>query len=461
MSAADAYARTGRFAEHVGVVVDRAIDPITGLPVLVYRFSGSPVAHARSLDPDDVWRILDEGTDDAGTYLVTHVVSGAEPLTSRPASLDVYVAARAFEVIAGAARLGVVHGDLGVERIFRRVDDVWIEGYGVPWDALGSEAAAAGAGAAGAVALADDARRLARSMLELPGHALSEAAIDVLRRTVEDGDAAAASAALHDAGAHEPGAQERAPAAAGPVLADDPQRAAPGAADIRLPDASARATPRPPRNAAPEAFAHVRIESAPDLPPTPARGRDPVPVTLPASTAPPTATPARTSGARFSKTLPPDVTYRSGDEIRPGRTVGDRVEAAVGSVRDRRRVWLVGLLVVAALALALVTVWGQRAGDRASDPAPASGAASGSASYAVDVFVSPARLPPVSLVVVSSPPGSSHGAGTTIRSVPDRITLDRAGTWQLQGGFDGRRSEIVTLVVPGDTAITLSFTDAP
>jgi hypothetical protein len=67
----------------------------------------------------------------------------------------------------------------------------------------------------------------------------------------------------------------------------------------------------------------------------------------------------------------------------------------------------------------------------------------------------------VSLVVVASPPGSRHGAGTVIRTVPDKVVLDREGTWQLQGLFDGRRSAIVTIVVPRDQTVVLPFADTP
>ena len=455
VSAPDAYTRSGRFAERGDVVVDRAIDPITGLPVLVYRFPGAPVSAASAIDADDVWRVLEHGVDDRGGYLVTDVIEGAVSIEARAASLDDHAAERAFDAVAAASSLGVVHGDLGAHRLYRRGADVWIEGYGVPWASATPQ---------------DDARSLARSLLEQRGHALTDPAIAALRRASEDGDATAAARslrALADTTTAGPAAREPAPPRHAPSLPVVPAR--PSTPASPLVPHEHDTTPRPQRNAASPEFARVHIEAVPDAetatppsvkpPGTPyvapdAPGPKPMRAALDAVAAAPSARAAADAGPRFSKAPPPDVTYRSGAFALPERDGPARVAAVVASVRDRRRVWLVGLLVVAAMALALVTVMGREA-------SPASEAIGSGGSYVIDVRVEPASLPPVSLVIVSSPSGSRHAPNTIIRTVPDKVVLDREGTWQLQGRFDGRRSQIVTIAVPRDQLVVLPFTDTP
>jgi hypothetical protein len=478
VSAPDSYARTARYAERGGVVTDRAVDPITGLPVLVYRFPGESVPGADAIAADEVWHVLDRGVDERGGYLVSTVVEAAVPIEAQPASLDDHAAARAFAAVAAAADAGVVHGDLGAHRIHRRGAQTWIEGYGVPWSADAT--------------LAEDARALARGLLALPGHGLSAAAVRVLRSAVRDGDAGAAADALRDVASDdredEPEASPAAPA---------PGRAAGSPfGEVMLPvlprSSSARA--RTARDDAIEAFNEVRIGGGPeggasgpgDSPgggdPASEAPPDPRPATRPMASGPVVRTPAATSpkpswtetlgstraagarprttggtaggGPRFSKTPPPEVTYRPGDEARRSADPPVRASAVATSAPDRRRLWLLGLLVVASIALALMLVWGGR-----DAGGPETVGAGGS--YPVVVRVTPERLPPVSLVVVSSPPGSQYAAGTVIRSVPDRIVLDREGTWQLQGRFEGRHSSVVTVVVPTDVPVVLPFADVP
>jgi hypothetical protein len=455
VSAPDAYTRSGRFAERGDVVVDRAVDPITGLPVLVYRFAGTPVSAARSIDSDDVWRVLEHGVDDRGGYLVTDVIEGAASIEARPAALDDHGAERAFAAAAAAASRGVVHGDLGAHRLYRRGADVWIEGYGVPWTDGTPQ---------------DDARSLARSLLALRGHVLTGPAVAALQRASEDGDAAAAAKSLRAAGRArktDPAAREPAPPPDARSLPDAPAQPHPPASPGT--PLGEGATPRPQRNAASAEFDRVRVGAVPDgEAATPGSGAAPgspyvapdFPGPAPMRAAPDAVAPspagraAADPGPRFSKAPPPDVTYRSGAFAPPERDGPARVAAVVASVRDRRRVWLLGLLVVAAMALALVTVMGREA-------SPAREAIGSGGSYVVDVRVEPASLPPVSLVIVASPPGSQHAPNTVIRTVPDKVVLDREGTWQLQGRFDGRRSQIVTIAVPRDQLVVLPFTDTP
>jgi hypothetical protein len=60
--------------------------------------------------------------------------------------------------------------------------------------------------------------------------------------------------------------------------------------------------------------------------------------------------------------------------------------------------------------------------------------------HVVDVRIDPAGLPPVSLVVVESPPGSRLPPGTVVGSVPSKVLLDRDGVWRFEARFGGTSS---------------------
>jgi hypothetical protein len=435
VSGLESYTRLHRVADHGAVTVDRGLDPVTGLPVLLYRFPGDPTPGADELDHDGIWRVLDEGSEDGDGFLVTQVVEQAIALEKRPASLDDASAAAALAVVAVAAAAGVPHGDLGVHRVYRRGASVWVEGYGVPWADATPE---------------DDVRALARSMLALGGHALSPRAVAGLEAVAGDGDPAHFERAL--------AAPEPAPDEAGPADAED-------GADVPVSEPTGVT---PVRNAAPPDFDDVRIATdtpAPDAPaPDPLTPDTAAPDAATTGAAAPTPTSARREGsarvsarpskaarATFSKRPPPDVTYRHApDTWMPERVLTVPVEAMVGAVRDRRRVWLLAALVVAAVALVLLTTLGR--------PAGGSDTGVGTAGvFVLDVRLAPERHPPASLVVVSSPSGSQFTPGTVLGSVPRRVALDRDGTWQFQARFQDRRSDLVTVVIPETTAVTLTF----
>jgi hypothetical protein len=461
VSPASAYARVSRFAQHGDVTVDRALDPVTGLPVLVYRFPGAPVAGLEALDPEEVWHALEAGLDDAGAFLVTNVVDGAVSLAARPSALDDFTLERAFAALATATAAGIGHGDLEAHRVYRRGAHVWIEGYGVPW----SDATPV-----------DDARQLARSLLALAGHGLSAQAKSALAGAAEDGDTATLLASLRRPAAPvaRPAAPTVAPLAA--AVAEPPADVPPPEVEpvipVSIPIVPAPSPARAERNAASEGFHEVRLaprdapadrteavveigRGAADAPAFAGEGDERGDGSPPATPVLATTPDAPAPRPRFSKAPPPDVRYRSGGDRPVATATPPRPLGSTEAGRDRRRVWLLGLLVVGAVLLALLTVFGRR------PPAPPIVGANGVATYVVDVRVTPERLPPVSLVVVASPPGSQHAAGTVIRTVPDRVVLDAAGTWRLQGRFDGRASAVVSVVVPGEASIVLPFPENP
>ena len=75
----------------------------------------------------------------------------------------------------------------------------------------------------------------------------------------------------------------------------------------------------------------------------------------------------------------------------------------------------------------------------------------------LDVTLRPAGHPPAALVVVQAPPGSRHGPGSVLGSVPSRVVVDRSGEWRFEAQFARRRSGAVAIVVPDQRAVTLDF----
>jgi hypothetical protein len=503
MNRTSRFARTGTPVRQGPADVVRALDPVTGLPVRLYRFAGDPVPGAEALDHPHVYRVLEAGSDDEGGFVVAHLVDGATDVASRGELLDDATAVAATAALASAARQGVAHGDMGAHRVHRRGHDVWLEGYGVPWSEADS---------------ADDAVRLAESLAATGGNALSPPVLQALEEAAESGTdaeplaravAAAAgrrtrrreSATIDDlylqAGpdpdAERP-AHEAAPAReeAGPVAIDGPREAeralharrppsdvpAPHA-DEPSPDERAPQASQAPRDepAVPRGPSRGPPPAAPDAPAASQERRPAVPPWLRRQEAGP-ATPAsgtiagqtrtrqtgepRAAGeprARptggFSKQPPPDVSYRSGAMPEQPARAGTATGALPAAQRQRRRTWLLAALLVLALLLAIITAIARR-------PVPPPLEAGGPiTSIVVDVRLEPATLPPASLVVVASPPGSRLAAGSEYGTVPRRVVFDAEGTWQIQGRFQGRLSEVATFMLPAERDVVLRFPTGP
>jgi hypothetical protein len=109
----------------------------------------------------------------------------------------------------------------------------------------------------------------------------------------------------------------------------------------------------------------------------------------------------------------------------------------------------IALLIASATWVGLAS-WG----GRAAPSGRPSGAVSG---HVVEVTVVPPGQPPVGLVVVASPPGSSLAVGSVIASVPGKVWLDVAGRWRFEARFGEGRSPTVELVAPFERALQLAF----
>jgi hypothetical protein len=143
---------------------------------------------------------------------------------------------------------------------------------------------------------------------------------------------------------------------------------------------------------------------------------------------------------------------------RPGKTEPpaprERTEGAAGDLAERRRrLGMIGVLLASVVILALLAIYGPRGG---GIPASASREAT---VYVVEVFTAPEGLPPVTIHLVSSPPGSSLARGDRLGTAPRHLALDRAGAWEFQGSLQDRRSEVVEIRVPEERSLTLVVPD--
>jgi len=354
-------------AEVARVEQERVTDPVTGLPVMRYRFAGPPTLRPGMVAPAGAWRVLRVEERDGRTTLDLETAAGAEPLDGHPHAVDDAVVEAALTTLRLARACGAVHGDLGPRRLWRRGTQVWIEGYGVRWRADADAPR--------------DARDLAAGLLHLPGTRLSAAGRARLEAIRDSGDVDA--------------------------VADPPP-----APSVAVPAAATAATGAPP--IPDEDAAAMRVVRGPPPGSLVRRGG-----TGPAALVARVAQQWWAGGPRAG--LPPEVRLRLA----------------------------IALLIASATWVGLAS-WSDR-GPPSRRPSAAV------AGHVVDVTVVPPGQPPVGLVVVASPPGSSLAVGSVIASVPGKVWLDLAGRWRFEARFGERRSPTVELVVPFERALQLAF----
>jgi len=388
-----------RTAGSARVERERVTDSVTGLPVLRYRFAGPPTLRPGMAAPSGAWRVLRVDERDGHTTLDLETAAGAEPLDLRPAGIDDGVVEAALVTLDRARTCGAVHGDLGPQRLWRRGEHVWVEGYGVRWrDGADAET---------------DARDLASGLLRLAGTRLSPATRARLGAILERGDVNATAASRSDA--------------APSTLEADAVRS-----EVDLDDKAWRLVRGPPPGA------RVR------------RGGAGMRATVTVA-----AREWATRIARTSVSLGGEVasaTRRLATRLLPPlpRASGTTARADGGLDPSLRRVLAVALLAGSLVWFGLSS-WDDRVGaTRAVSPPPTAG-------HVVDVSVDPEGQPPVSLVVLASPPGSRFAPGAVIASVPSKVWLDLDGRWRFEARFGERHSPAVDLILPFERVLRLAF----
>jgi serine/threonine protein kinase len=127
------YQRQKLYSERSGVKTYEGLDPLTGLPVLLYEFAGKPDPALGDLESENIPGILETAQDNGQGQVVVAYSKGYSP-ARKPlelASSDFVL--EGAKSLADAARAGVIHGDIRPERFLVSGDHVLIEGFGIPW----------------------------------------------------------------------------------------------------------------------------------------------------------------------------------------------------------------------------------------------------------------------------------------------------------------------------------------
>lgn len=455
MTDAGRFERGEQYSAAHGVVTHRGVDPITGLDVLIYDFPGRPTMSEGPPVSDHLLKVLQADVREvdgrARGRLVVAYPSGATLLAPGESVVDDRFVLSALEGLRDAQARGLVHGDLTQSRILYSYGEVAIEGYGVPW-----HLAKGTTGDAKALAHADVVG-LAKGLLALAASDLSVEVASALK--------AAASTATSP-----PMTSDRLYGIVKRLAGGAVKVPASGFTELTLPTVPVPRKSAPEPSEAPAQRPRSGPTTAPERPPAAAQGQalrqqrkaepkptplDPEPITLvsdPGLTPPRPVSP-KDSSPGFVKALPPGAKYRHGNLEEGPRPAPIRMDGQESLGRVSRRAWrgpalLLLMLLVAGFA-AYLTLLNQNSAD---DPVT-----SAFENYLVEVSVMPANLPPVQLVVDQSPAGSDSTPGTVMAAVPRSVTFDAAGRWVVHGRFQGRETPPVTLNVPQDTAITLTF----
>ena len=501
------------FQEKGDVTSYLGVDPVTGLPVLIYRFADAASPQLARLDSEHLPRLLAWRDDDTGGIMVVSWSSALVPVSGQPLdNLQLLDSARALN---DAAAAGVAHGDLSPDRFFLAGDSIVIEGFGVPWTGQPT-------------APQDDVTAWARSIRQL-GHK-GNPGVGRLLDDIEAGadvqpaelfsrltDLLLRSDPVEAEPAMEPTAPQPAPdpsESAGDLLerswddfaGQDEQylaftgtaSQAPEVEDLELNFSADADDPAETATEAPETAVFIpsstysserlaaRDGPEDDTATTPAATEPPQPdpediddptdpepqeVLQPDSRPPaPLSLPAGGSSS-YLKSLdggtPPSRTARSvGVTGQSGVTNGGKPRTAAPEQdwepepsvqRGSRRIIMITVLAVLTVVLVtLLLVLRQR--DVNQVPA----GVSAGVTYMVDVLVDPDNVPPVNLFVLQSPSGSQFAPNTALGTAPrTRLALDVEGVWVFEGRFQGRRSEPVTIRIPEDRSSTVTIVIPP
>lgn len=496
MDQAGRFQRNQQLRTDGGIVTNLGVDVVTGLAVLIYDFPGQPLRRQGGADIDGIPTVLAAyGEDNRGTLVVAQP-SDATLIAPGEAVVDDRFVLQALTTLRDAASRGLVHGDLHAGRFLWADKRLYLEGYGVPWKPDLPPAPAGGSITAGkelTAALRADLRNAAAALLELGVKGISGEVAAALRSAAGPSSTTDATG-LQAIVRRLAGGAVKVPSAGFTEIvlpvASTPEAEQEAVSDLdsleftpvpRAPVANVDYDPHDvvgALGAAPSVSAtRTDLRVDPDLlvpPPARAPAADPKPEARPGAQAQepdpitlhsdPGAgvlrTPVserRAAETGFVKDLPPGATYRAGsldDSLRPAPIrIDDDDDADV-----RRRTWRgPALLLLLLLALALASFLALRA-QRNSGLSQVDAVA---VRHLVDVRVVPGNLPPVSLIVDRSPDGSSYSPGTIIGSVPRRVSFDAKGEWVLHAQFQGRSSERVTLRVPEESVVVLTFPDVP
>jgi hypothetical protein len=469
------YQRVAPFAEHRGVATFEGVDPLTGLPVLIYEFEGKPAANLKQLESENIPGLLEVAIEGVKGQVIVAYSKRYRPLSQPIQIAKPSLIIEGARALKDAAVAGVIHGDIRPERFLATADHVLIEGFGIPWLPAVSPYYPAGE----VPSQAADIYAWAKSVLSLTSGDIPAAySAPINRCLLEKPESRPSAQDLFEVVSEIKGTSKSfadielsvasVPAAA-PVTTkavvvnpSPPSKTNDDfAIDFDIPGddiASALESP-PPFKPSRRDFGISEEEPKPDF-----RGAN-----TSSSKAAETFSrkPSSETKQTFVKNLPPGATYRAGDTNKAASKAVPFLEASGKaeetskpgmSITTRRIIML--LLVVFLLAV-LGAIWAfVRQGVNTFTPEVTS-----PVGFLVEMQIEPSNLPPVEVYVVASPAGSRYSAGSIVGIyAPGRkqqLVLDKEGLWQLQGRFQDRVSEVVSLQLPEQRSFIITIPEPP
>ena len=438
------------FATSGSVKTFEGVDPLTGLPVLIYRFPARPTLAVGDLDSENIPGVLASAWDGEGRLVVAYSREYAPLKGPLPVDTLMPLALGSARALLDAAEAGVVHGDIRPERFLVAGRDLLLEGYGVVWDAP-SEAYRAPELGDGPPSPAGDVYAWAGALRDALGGGIPERLEQLFTHCLSvDPEDRPSAEAIHRG--LELQVESLARAAVASVAAYAGENAGSPSSSL----------PSPPESGAqaPEDTEPILIQTGSGTPST--QPGSPAVYKGASETVNGTGgekKPARAEGGEevFVRDLPPGGVYRAGTEegARPPAPFEPPPDIILEDERrgGRRLILLVALLVGAAL-LAVLAFLGRDTG--VAEPRSAA-----APTYALRVSVEPRNIANAVLLAIVSPDGSSLNTGDEIAYVPGRASLDAAGEWRLQARYQDRLSAPVSVRVPEEEAVTLVFPEVP
>ncbi|MEX2540189.1 MAG: hypothetical protein WD314_00200 [Trueperaceae bacterium] len=133
MTGPDRFKNVEPFEERTDADSYRGIDPVTGLPVLIYRFEGEPRDTASSLASENTPTILFSDSQNGQGRLVAALAPGWRRRQAADGPLTANELLGAARALRDAADAHLTHGDIRPERLLVVDGRVLLEGFGVPW----------------------------------------------------------------------------------------------------------------------------------------------------------------------------------------------------------------------------------------------------------------------------------------------------------------------------------------
>ncbi|MCA9836872.1 MAG: protein kinase family protein [Trueperaceae bacterium] len=428
------------YAEKKGVKTFEGVDPITGLPVLIYEFQGDPRTNLERLESENIPGILEIDRSSLTRLVVAY--SKRYKAVTKPfriaKSMLLIESARALR---DAARAGIVHGDIRPERFLSTQDHVLLEGFGIPWIATENPYRAPETKGAN---FKDDIYAWAKSILDIVSGELSDAHSALLTQCLvanpnERLDAESLYESLNHLGKHDAIANKTS-VHNFELSFDENSMTNPGFQEATVPASLVNAARS---GGAAVGKAQVLEEKA--KPPEEEK--------------------------TFIKNLPPGAVYKTGESysgpdqhrIKLEQDLAElRSELAADNSGRRRRTFMIVGLIVAVLLLAGLALYRPLLSPRTSQ---AQASNLGSVTQYIVVFnIEPTDLPPVDIIVVSSPEGSARPDNSLLgryRPGSNQIALNKEGVWQFQGRFEDRLSEVVSLQLPEQRSLNITIPPAP